>query len=147
MSKQYIINVLTINGKCQEFKFNSNMTISEIKTIIINNHQSYTQNTSSELKLLYKGIELEDTKQLSNYKISDGDKIQIINRQTSTPINIAKSLPSYSALECYAPSPMDSYKEKYSRSYNSPNLDNNLLKLLTNLDNKLDRILEKLDKY
>jgi hypothetical protein len=146
MCKTYNINVLTVNGKSQKFELSGDMYVSDMIAHIVALHNHYIKpcvNTNEDVRLIYKGVEMDDTKKLDSYKISDGDNISIISRPRSQPININKSfVPSF---ESYAPSPMDTHR--FSRSYenkSSPVMDANMFKLLTQIDNKLDLILSKL---
>jgi hypothetical protein len=153
------ITVYTISGKSQEFSVVSNKAIRDIKTQIIKNHKYYVgPNDDTEIKLLYKGIELEEYKSLDNYNIMDKSTIQIINKTKPISIKrISESLPNNyntSIFESYAPSPLDNgsdFLSKISKS-NSPHnnyleaLDqnNNIIKILGNISHQLDNVLNRL---
>ena len=153
------ITVYTISGKSQEFSVVSNKAIRDIKTQIIKNHKYYVgPNDDTEIKLLYKGIELEEYKSLDNYSITDKSTIQIINKTKPISIKrISESLPNNyntSIFESYAPSPLDNgsdFLSKISKS-NSPHnnyleaLDqnNNIIKILGNISHQLDNVLNRL---
>jgi hypothetical protein len=153
------ITVYTISGKSQEFSVVSNKAIRDIKTQIIKNHKYYVgPNDDTEIKLLYKGIELEEYKSLDNYSITDKSTIQIINKTKPISIKrISESLPNNyntSIFESYAPSPLDNgsdFLSKISKS-NSPHnnyleaLDqnNNIIKILGNITHQLDSVLNRL---
>lgn len=108
------INVCTVNGKAQEFVFNSQRSIGEIKTQVIKHHEHLTISGEQEIKLLYKGIELDEFKTLEHYGISARSSIQIIHK--TKPISISRrnsdasmSASSASIFESYAPSPLNSF--------------------------------------
>ena len=153
------ITVYTISGKSQEFSVVSNKAIRDIKTQIIKNHKYYVgPNDDTEIKLLYKGIELEEYKSLDNYNILDKSTIQIINKTKPISIKrISESLPNNyntSIFESYAPSPLDNgsdFLSKISKS-NSPHnnyleaidQNNNIIKFLGNISHQLDNVLNRL---
>jgi hypothetical protein len=108
------INVCTVNGKAQEFVFNSQRSIGEIKSQVIKHHEHLTLSGEQEIKLLYKGIELDEFKTLEHYGISARSSIQIIHK--TKPISISRrnsdasiSASSASIFESYAPSPLNSF--------------------------------------
>jgi hypothetical protein len=108
------INVCTVNGKIQEFVFNSQRSIGEIKSQVMKHHEHLTLSGEQEIKLLYKGIELDEFKTLDHYGISARSSIQIIHK--TKPISISRrnsdasaSASSASIFESYAPSPLNSF--------------------------------------
>lgn len=153
------ITVFTISGKSQDFSVISSKSIRDIKTQIIKNHKYYVgPNDDTEIKLLYKGIELEEYKSLDNYNITDKSTIQIINKTKPISIRrISESLPNNyntSIFESYAPSPLDNshdFLSKISKS-NSPHnnyleavdQNNNIIKVLGNISSQLDNVLLRL---
>ena len=153
------ITVFTISGKSQEFSVVSNKAIRDIKSQIIKNHKYYVgPNDDTEIKLLYKGVELEEYKSLDNYSIGDKSTIQIINKTKPLSIRrVSESLPNNyntSIFESYAPSPLDNgsdFLSKISKS-NSPHYNylealdqnNNIIKFLGNISGQLDNVLNRL---
>jgi hypothetical protein len=104
-----------VNGKAQEFVFNSQRLIGEIKSQVIKHHEHLTISGEQEIKLLYKGIELDECKTLEHYGISARSSIQIIHK--TKPISISRrnsdasmsAASSASIFESYAPSPLNSF--------------------------------------
>lgn len=152
------INVCTVNGKSQEFVFNSQRSISEIKTQVIKHHEHLTLSGEQEIKLLYKGIELDECKTLDHYGISARSSIQIIHK--TKPISISRrnsdasmSASSASIFESYAPSPLNSFYAPSSGTCiaKSPSPISNtandmVMHNLTSIHTKLEYIINHLAK-
>ena len=145
------IVVYTTSGKSEEFLVVEDKIIYDIKMQIIKNHKHITNfGGDNEIKLLYKGIELDESKTLSDYQIKDKASFQIIFKTNPLSIRrLSESAPTTSFFENYAPSPLDSYMDskRYSKS-NSPSepfhLD--LGKQVLSINTTLELILERLTK-
>lgn len=147
------IVVFTTSGKSQEFLVVEDKIIYDIKMQIIKNHKHITNfGGDNEIKLLYKGVELDESKTLSDYQVKDRASFQIIFKTKPLSIRrLSESAPTTSFFENYAPSPLDSYMEskRYSKS-NSPifpiessNLE--ISKQINSINNTLDLILDRLN--
>ena len=155
------LSVLTVSGKSQDFLVNTDKCIGDIKNQIQKNHRHVTIPMDQEIKLLYKGIELDETKTLQFYNIQENTNVQIIHK--TRPIQISRSysnqsdflsqsvgkknsesLPIGNIFEHYAPSPME-IDNKYSKSC-SPNFSflndqsKDILKILETINQRLDRL-------
>ena len=148
------IVVFTTSGKSQEFLVVEDKIIYDIKMQIIKNHKHITNfGGDNEIKLLYKGVELEESKTLGDYQVKDKASFQIIFKTNPLSIRrLSESAPTTSFFENYAPSPLDSYMEckRYSKS-SSPifpiehsNLD--ICKQVNSINSTLELILERLSK-
>ena len=158
------LSVYTVSGKSQDFLVSIEKSIGDIKNQIQKNHRHISIPIDQEIKLLYKGIELDETKTLQFYNIQENTNVQIIhktrpiqisrsynnNSEFFTPSNtrrISESLPSGNIFEHYAPSPME-VDNKYSKSC-SPNFSfltdqsKDILKLLETIAQRLDRLETK----
>jgi len=141
------LSVYTVSGKCQDFLVSSEKQIVEIKNQIQKNHKYLNVLSNQEIKLLYKGIELDDLKTLDYYGISNNTTIQIINKTQPIQIGsrndsrsnpeysisihsggsygggsrrLSESMPCLNVFENYAPSPMEFGAGALSKSF-SPN--------------------------
>jgi len=155
------LSVYTVSGKSQDFLVSIEKSIGDIKNQIQKNHRHISIPIDQEIKLLYKGIELDETKTLQFYNIQENTNVQIIHK--TRPIQIARSfsnnsefvipsnsrrlsesLPTGNIFEHYAPSPME-VENKYSKSC-SPNFSfltdqsKDIIKLLDIINQKLDRL-------
>jgi hypothetical protein len=148
------IIVYTTSGKSQDFLVVEDKLIYDIKNQIIKNHKHITNfGEDNEIKLLCKGVELDESKTLNDYQVKDRSSLQIIFKTKPLSIRrISESAPTTSFFENYAPSPMDSFMDnkRYSKS-NSPNfiLDHSNLdsgRQLSSVNNLLESILERLTK-
>ena len=154
------ITVFTISGKNQDFSVASNRPIREIKIQIIKNHKHYVGNVDeNEIKLLYKGVELDECKSLDNYNILNKSILQIINKSKPVSIKrISESLPNNyntSIFENYAPSPLDKGYDFLSKMSNSNSPHNNyldsveqnqnIIKCLNNINNQLENVLNRIN--
>jgi hypothetical protein len=140
------LSVYTVSGKCQDFLVSSDKPILEIKNQIQKNHRYLNVVANQEIRLLYKGIELDDLKTLDYYGIMDCTTIQIINKtkpiqigssgSRSNPENgaayhsygsrrLSESMPCLNIFENYAPSPMELGGGALSKSF-SPNGASNM---------------------
>ena len=149
------INVCTVNGKSQEFVFNPQRSIGEIKSQVIKHHEHLTLSGEQEIKLLYKGIELDEFKTLEHYGILAKSSIQIIHK--TKPISISRrnsdasmSASSVSIFESYAPSPLNSiYAPSTIAKSPSPitNISNDMMmQNLSSIHTKLEYIMNHLAK-
>jgi hypothetical protein len=155
------INVCTVNGKSQEFVFNPQRSIGEIKSQVIKHHEHLTLSGEQEIKLLYKGIELDEFKTLEHYGISARSSIQIIHK--TKPISISRrnsdasmsASSSASIFESYAPSPLNSFYAPSNTSgtciAKSPSPITNaandmVMHNLTSIHTKLEHIINHLAK-
>jgi uncharacterized ubiquitin-like protein YukD len=154
------ITVFTIAGKSQDFPVSPHKPIREIKTQIVRNHKYFIGPNSEdkEVKLLYKGIELDESKCMENYNIADKSTIQIINKTKPVSIRrVSESMPNNyhtSIFESYAPSPLDSGFDGMNRlsKSSSPNVNyidlmdqnQNIMKYLGNITNQLDNVITRL---
>lgn len=155
------INVFTISGKNQEFLVDNTKLVGDIKNQIQKNHRYITLPPEQEIKLLYKGIELEEHKTLDFYGITDKTTLQIIHK--TRPISISfkgdglpprrmsESMPSASIFENYQPSPLDTFDmSRYSKS-NSPNINfladqsKDIMKQMQIITNSIETIVNRLD--
>ena len=163
------LNVFTISGKTQEFLVDSSKSVGDIKNQIQKNHKYISLPLDQEIKLLYKGIELDENKSLDYYNIIDNISLQIIHK--TKPISISfkndgfpprdiysggrrmsESMPNTSIFENYQPSPLDSFDmNKYSQS-NSPNINfladqgKDIIKQIQTLTSSIETIVNRLDK-
>jgi len=119
------VSVFTLTGKSQDFTINPQKLIAEFKTQVMRSHKHLmyvngSGDASSDVRFLYKGMEMDETRTLDDYSVCDGGRIQIILK--TKPMNIStaystssataygssrrlsESLPIY---ERYAPSPME----------------------------------------
>ena len=146
------INVCTVNGKTQEFVFNTLRSIGEIKSQVIKNHCHLTLSGEQDIRLLYKGIELDEMKTLDNYGITARASIQIIHK--TKPISISRrnsDANSSSVFETYAPSPL---MTMYTSNTKSPSPNFNQLAVsndtitqhLSMLNTKLDNMINHMGK-
>ena len=156
--------VKTINGKSQEFLVNPQKLVGDIKAQIQKNHKYITNlPADQEIKLLYKGIELDEIKTLEFYAVCDKSNIQIIHKtkpisisfKSSAPIsyheNRRDSLPT-SIFENYAPSPLDlDITNRFSKS-NSPNFGiladqgKDIMRSIQSLQNSMEYIIDRMNK-
>jgi hypothetical protein len=148
------IVVFTTSGKSQEFLVKEDKLIYDIKMQIIKNHKHITNfGIDNEIKLLYKGVELDESKTISDYQVKDKASFQIIFKTNPLSIRrLSESAPTTSFFENYAPSPLDSYMEskRYSKS-SSPifpiecsNVD--IGKQVNSINSTLELILDRLTK-
>jgi len=164
------LSVYTVSGKCQDFFVSSDKPIIEIKNQIQKNHKYLNVLPNQEIKLLYKGIELDDLKTMDYYGIGNNTTIQIINKtkpiqigsknsrsnpENSIPIHssspygsrrLSESMPSLNVFENYAPSPMEFGAKSFSPSEAAPNMQNpELLKQLTDLSQNINKLTERVE--
>jgi hypothetical protein len=148
------IIVYTTSGKSQDFLVVEDKIIYDIKNQIIKNHKHITNfGGDNEIKLLYKGVELDESRTLNDYQIKDKSSLQIIFKTKPLSIRrVSESAPPTSFIENYAPSPMDSFMDgkRYSKS-NSPNFiiehsNFDLGKQISSINNILELILERITK-
>jgi hypothetical protein len=149
------IVVFTTSGKSQEFLVKEDKLIYDIKMQIIKNHKHITNfGIDNEIKLLYKGVELDESKTISDYQVKDKASFQIIFKTNPLSIRrLSESAPTTSFFENYAPSPLDSYMDskRYSKS-SSPNFpieqqtQSDISKQFNSVNNTLELILERLTK-
>ena len=149
------INVCTVNGKIKEFVFNSQRSIGEIKSQVIKHHEHLTLSGEQEIKLLYKGIELDELKTLEHYGILAKSSIQIIHK--TKPISISRrnsdaSASSVSIFESYAPSPLNAFYTPTTGIAKSPSPNYNtisndmIMQNLSSINTKLEHIMNHLAK-
>ena len=147
------INVCTVNGKIQEFVFNSQRSIGEIKSQVMKHHEHLTLSGEQEIKLLYKGIELDEFKTLDHYGISARSSIQIIHK--TKPISISRrnsdasiSASSASIFESYAPSPLNSLYTGIAKSPSPITTISNdmIIQNLSSIHTKLEHIMNHLTR-
>ena len=81
------LSVYTVSGKFQDFLVNIDKYIGDIKNQIQKNHRYLSIPINQEIKLLYKGIELDELKTLEFYGIKENTTIQIINKTKPIQIN------------------------------------------------------------
>jgi hypothetical protein len=167
------LSVYTVSGKFQDFLVNIDKYIGDIKNHIQKNHRYLSIPINQEIKLLYKGIELDELKTLEFYGIKENTTIQIINKTKpihinnsynpdyTIPINsfggggggrrLSESMPGMNIFEHYAPSPMETDLHKLSKS-SSPNFSviaeqgRDIMKQLRDISTNMENILERLDK-
>lgn len=162
------LSVYTVSGKSQDFLVSIEKFIGDIKIQIQKNHRHITIPINQEIKLLYKGIELDETKTLEFYGINDNTTIQIIHKTQPIQISrsygsqsdfsvgsngrrLSESLPSGNIFEHYAPSPMETDMNKYSKS-SSPNFSfltdqgKDILKQIKDIGGNIEIIINRLDK-
>ena len=147
------LSVYTVSGKCQDFLVSSDKPILEIKNQIQKNHKYLNVLSNQEIKLLYKGIELDDLKTMDYYGITNNTTIQIINKTKPIQIGsqnsrsnpeynisihsspygsrrLSESMPCINVFENYAPSPMEFGGGQLSKSF-SPNEATNINAAIT----------------
>ena len=133
------VSVFTLTGKSQDFTMNPQKLVAEFKSHVMRNHKylmypNGSFDANSEVRFLYKGIEMDEAKTLDDYSVCDGGRIQIVLKTKPMTITgslggvggggnygcrrLSESLPIY---EHYAPSPMDS--TMLSRSSSPPRDD------------------------
>lgn len=167
------LSVYTVSGKCQDFFVSSEKQLLEIKNQIQKNHKYLNVISNQEIRLLYKGIELDDLKTLDYYGITDNTTIQIINKtrpiqigssnsrsnpEYSIPIHssgsygsrrLSESMPCLNVFENYAPSPMELGAAK-SFSPNGPasNMDSasDILKRMNELTQNFTMLMERVEQ-
>jgi hypothetical protein len=167
------LSVYTVSGKFQDFLVNIDKYIGDIKNQIQKNHRYLSIPINQEIKLLYKGIELDELKTLEFYGIKENTTIQIINKTKPIQINnsynpdytipinsfggggggrrLSESMPSMNIFEHYAPSPMETDIHKFSKS-SSPNFSviaeqgRDIMKQIRDISTTMENILERLDK-
>ena len=165
------LSVYTVSGKCQDFLVSSDKPIIEIKNQIQKNHKYLNVLPNQEIRLLYKGIELDDLKTMDYYGITTNTTIQIINKtkpiqigshnsrsnpEYSIPIHssspygarrLSESMPSLNVFENYAPSPMEYVAKSFSPSSEpAPNMQNTeLLKQLNDLSQNFNKLTERVE--
>ena len=110
------VSVCTLTGKSQDFTTNPQKLVGEFKSHVMRNHKYFMYpngsfDTNSEVRFLYKGIEMDEAKSLDDYSVCDGGRIQIVLKTKPLTITgslggrrLSESLPIY---EHYAPSPME----------------------------------------
>jgi hypothetical protein len=161
-----------VSGKSQDFLVNIDKYIGDIKNQIQKNHRYLSIPINQEIKLLYKGIELDELKTLEFYGIKENTTIQIINKTKPIQINnsynpdyiipintfssssgrrLSESMPGMNIFEHYAPSPMETDIHKLSKS-SSPNFSiiaeqgRDIMKQIRDISTTMETILERLDK-
>ena len=165
------LSVYTVSGKFQDFLVNIDKYIGDIKNQIQKNHRYLSIPINQEIKLLYKGIELDELKTLEFYGIKENTTIQIINKTKPIQINnsynpdytipinsfggggrrLSESMPGMNIFEHYAPSPMETDIHKFSKS-SSPNFSviaeqgRDIMKQIRDISTTMENILERLDK-
>jgi hypothetical protein len=165
------LSVYTVSGKSQDFLVNIDKYIGDIKSQIQKNHRYLSIPINQEIKLLYKGIELDELKTLEFYGIKENTTIQIINKTKPIQINnsynpdytipintfgssgrrLSESMPGMNIFEHYAPSPMETDIHKLSKS-SSPNFSviaeqgKDIMKQIRDIGTTMENILERLDK-
>lgn len=166
------LSVYTVSGKCQDFFVSSDKPIIEIKNQIQKNHKYLNVLPNQEIKLLYKGIELDDLKTMEYYGITNNTTIQIINKtkpiqigshnsrsnpEYSIPIHsspygarrLSESMPSLNVFENYAPSPMEPLAKSFSPGSDpTTNLhmqNNDLLKQVNDLSQNFNKLIERVE--
>lgn len=164
------LSVYTISGKSQDFLVSSEKNIGDIKNQIQKNHRYINIPIDQEIKLLYKGIELDEHKNLDFYNIKENTTIQIIHKtrpiqisssyrgpnEYTIPISsggrrMSESLPTGNIFEYYAPSPIETDLLKYSKS-NSPNFSfladqgKDIIKQMKDISTTMETIINRLDK-
>jgi len=130
------VSVFTLTGKSQDFTINPQKLVIEFKSNVMRTHKHLMYpngsfDANSEVRFLYKGIEMDEAKTLDDYSVCDGGRIQIVLKTKPMTITgslggggnygcrrLSESLPIY---EHYAPSPMDS--AMLSRSSSPPRDD------------------------
>ena len=164
------LSVYTVSGKCQDFLVSIDKYIGDIRNQIQKNHRHLSIPINQEIKLLYKGIELDELKTLEYYGIKEHTTVQIINKtkpiqinnsynpEYSIPINsfgntgrrLSESMPG-NIFEHYAPSPMETDMHKLSKS-SSPNFSiiaeqgKDIIKQIRDINSTMEMILERIDK-
>jgi hypothetical protein len=165
------LSVYTVSGKFQDFLVNIDKYIGDIKNQIQKNHRYLSVPINQEIKLLYKGIELDELKTFEFYGIKENTTIQIINKTKPIQINnsynpdytipihafgssgrrMSESMPGMNIFEHYAPSPMETDIHKLSKS-SSPNFSviaeqgKDIMKQLRDIGTTMENIIERLDK-
>ena len=160
------INVYTISGKNQEFLVDNTKLVGDIKNQIQKNHRHISIPPEQEIKLLYKGIELEELKSLDFYGITEKATLQIIHKTRPISISyknesnfgsissrrLSESMPSSSIFENYQPSPLDTFdNNRYSKS-NSPNINfladqsKDIMRQIQIMTNSIETIVNRLDR-
>jgi hypothetical protein len=169
------LSVYTVSGKCQDFFVSSDKPIIEIKNQILKNHKYLNVLPNQEIRLLYKGIELDDLKTMEFYGITNNTTIQIINKtkpiqigshnsrsnpEYSIPIHssspygarrLSESMPCLNVFENYAPSPMEYGNGPLAKSFSpssepTPNMQNTeLLKQLNDLSQNFNKLSERVE--
>lgn len=145
------VDVFTIEGKSQNFLLDPLKYIGDIKAHIQKTHRHL--NKKQDIRLLYKGIKLDDDQSLDFYNITNNSSIQTIYETNPISIRLSESMPTghVSIFENYAPSPLD---YRHSRSNSPENSQANFLlskmqKITDTMDNiltRMERIEERLDQ-